>query len=71
MTHITPLEHVRRAAEYFAAGWSDYRFNVPEGLDMTGYAIRIRKHARRLNFTWRVVYAQAGRGWIIKQKVVK
>ena len=68
MTHITPYEQVQRAAAWFDAGAFAYHFDVPEGLEMTGYAMRVRKHARALGYKWSVVYSTAGRGWIIKQK---
>jgi len=68
MAHITPLVHVKRAAYHFADGWHNYHFNVPEGLDMIGYANRIRKQAVRLGYKWRVVYSTVGRGWIIKER---
>lgn len=66
---MTPLAHVTRAAEYFKGGGETYKFDVPDDRVTVGYITRIRTHAKRLGYRWRVSHS-IGQAWIIKQKGV-
>ena len=68
LPHMTPLERVYKAAQYFYGGGYAYHFDAPE--NGKNYAQNIRAHAKRLGYKWRVSH-NIGRAWIIKEKVIK
>ena len=66
LPHMTPLYHVRQAEQHFAAGKGMYKFNVPDDRATDSYIARIRSHARRRGYSWRVAHVD-GQEWLIKR----